>query len=83
MLDIYLFQFAGGPQHGVNRGLLTTLARFSGLPAAQNQYIIFVVPKDLAQFNSTVRTLTMVSYVIMFHMWRRLIINFIGICSLP
>ena len=48
---LYLFQFASGPQHGVNRGLLATLARFSGLPAAENQYIIFVVPKSLAQFN--------------------------------
>jgi len=48
---LYLFQFASGPQHGVNRGLLTTLARFSGLPAAKNQYIIFVVPKRLTQFN--------------------------------
>lgn len=48
---LYLFQFASGSQHGVNRGLLTTLARFSGLPAAQNQHIIFVVPKRLAQFN--------------------------------
>ena len=48
---LHLFQFASGPQHGVNRGLLTTLARFSGLPAAENQHIIFVVPKRLAQFD--------------------------------
>jgi hypothetical protein len=48
---LYLFQFASGPHHGVNRGLLTTLARFSGLPAAENQHIIFVVPKRLARFN--------------------------------
>jgi len=48
---LYLFQFASGAQHSVNRGLSTTLARFSGLPAAENQHIIFVVPKHLAQFN--------------------------------
>ena len=30
---LYLFQFASGPQDGVNRGLLTTLARPPGLPA--------------------------------------------------
>lgn len=47
---LYLFQFASGTQHGVNRGLLTTLAQFSGLPAAENQHIIFIVPKSLAQF---------------------------------
>ena len=58
-----LFQSANGSQHSVNRGLLTTLARFSGLPAPENQHFIFVVPKRL-----TVHTLVMVSYMIMFHM---------------
>jgi hypothetical protein len=48
---LYMFQFASGSQHGVEHGLLTTLDRFSSLPAAENQHIIFVVPKHLAQFN--------------------------------
>ena len=48
---LYLFQFTSGLNHGLNSGLVTTLARFSGLPAAENQYIIFVVPKHLARFS--------------------------------
>lgn len=44
---LYLFQFASGPEHGVNRGLMTTLARFSGLPSIENLHFIFVVPKYL------------------------------------
>jgi hypothetical protein len=48
---LYLFQFASGPQHSVNRGLLTTLSRFSSLPVSENRHFIFVVPKHLTQFN--------------------------------
>jgi hypothetical protein len=47
---LYLFQFTTGSQHSVNRGLLTRLSQFSGLPVAENWHFIFVVPKSLAKF---------------------------------
>ena len=48
---LYLFQFASGTEHSVNLGLMTTLAQFSGLPAADNWHFIFVVPKYLTAFD--------------------------------
>lgn len=48
---IYMFQFADGSNHNVDRGLLTTLARFSSLPAAENWYFILIVAQRLANLN--------------------------------
>ena len=44
---LYLFRFASGNEHGVNVGLMTRLAKFSGLLTA----VIFVVPKYQTELN--------------------------------
>lgn len=48
--NLYLFQFASGAERSVNLGLVDRLAQFSGLPAAENQYLIFVIPNSRPEF---------------------------------
>jgi hypothetical protein len=44
---LYIFQFTGGKQHGINEGLLSFFERCQRVPAHAYWHFIFVIPHDV------------------------------------
>jgi hypothetical protein len=43
---LYIFQFAGGKQHGIKEGLIPFLEKCTGLPPRDNWRFVFIIPDD-------------------------------------